>query len=410
MAARVQPRAPPGPLRAGPQGLVASTFSALGARVATVASQIVVLGLIAGAYGPSALDEYVVLFTVAQFSAYAIDFGTGLWATREVAGGNAMPLFLTTRLPIVAVLLAALVVTTALTDLGVLEAVSTAAIALAVAWSVTVRGVLWGKLEYGREAAVAAAEALLLVALLVALPVAAGVRAEPIALAAVALGSGALARVRLLPRDVLAPDRAPLVGWFRQVRSFGLHGFVATASAQFDILLLALLGPGLSPGEVGAYGIALRVYYAAPMPLESLGAASMPRFVAAGRERVLQVARLGAAGTALAVAGAVAFGFASPLLGFDGEVVDALRPVLWVLLISLPLRCVSYLTGAWVTARGGQTQRFLAALAALVTMVALDLLLIPAHGAMGAAWALVASDAVLFVGFLIAARTRMDVD
>ena len=64
-------------------------------------------------------------------------------------------------------------------------------------------------------------------------------------------------------------------------------------------------------------------------------------------------------------------------------------------------RCSAYVAGAYITAQGAQRTRLAASLGALITMVSLDLLLIPWEGAIGAAWAMVAADWVLLSGYLV---------
>ena len=109
-------------------------------------------------------------------------------------------------------------------------------------------------------------------------------------------------------------------------------------------------------------------------------------------------------GTVLAVCGALAFALAAPLLGYGDEIVDLMRTVLLILSLAFLARCSAYVLSAYVVARGAQLTRLAASVAALGTMVTLDVTLIPVIGAYGAAWAMVAADWVLLVGYLLGTR------
>jgi Na+-driven multidrug efflux pump len=140
------------------------------------------------------------------------------------------------------------------------------------------------------------------------------------------------------------------------------------------------------------------------MPLEALGAALLPRFVenAPAYRRAAIIGTLG--GTSLAVCGAVTFALVAPALGYGATIVHLMRTVLVILSVAFLARCSAYVLSAYVIAQGAQLTRLAASVAALGTMVALDLTLIPLIGAYGAAWAMVAADWVLLVGYVLGTR------
>jgi O-antigen/teichoic acid export membrane protein len=384
------------------QGNAAAT---LAARSLTTLSQVVVFAAIVREYGPLALDRYAVAFAVATFAGLALDFGTSLWATREVAGGQRADAFLRARAPLAALigLIVFVGAQAGLLTLG--QALAILVTAVAIAASLLARGIFWGRLMHDREAIFAALESWGLVAMLVAVHFGGLPHVNPLLYTALAYSIGALGRWVTMRGD-LRPvfGSAGTIAWARQITAYGVQGLVITVSAQVDIILLSALSVHGAPGTIAAYALALRVYYASPMPLEALGAALLPRFVGQpGRYR--RAALLGTVvGTAVAATGAILFYLLAPELGYGSAIVSHMREVLLVLALAFPARCAAYVAGAYVTAQGGQRTRLIASLSALITMAALDLTLIPARGAIGAAWAMVASDWVLLLGYLIGSR------
>src|SRR6185437_6778236 len=108
------------------------------------------------------------------------------------------------------------------------------------------------------------------------------------------------------------------------------------------------------------------------MPLEALGAALLPRFVenASDYRRSAIIGTL--VGTALAVAGAVTFSLVAPALGYGETIVQLMRTVLVILSLAFLARCSAHVLSAYVIAQGAQLTRLAASVAALGTMVALD--------------------------------------
>lgn len=372
------------------------------ARGLTTISQIVVFALVLHEYGPRALDQYAVALAVATFAGLGLDFGTGLWATREVAQGKHADAFLRARLPL-AILMAIIIfggVPAGFLTLG--QALAILVTAAGLAASLLARGIFWGRLMHDRETVFTTTESWGLVLLLVAVHVGVLPGFNPMLYTAFAYAAGALGRWLTMPKEMRPVARlVGTIAWVRKISPYGMQGLVITASAQLDVILLSALLVNGVPGTVAAYALALRVYYAAPMPLEALGSALLPRFVEEpGRYK--RIALWGTlAGSAVAAVGITLFYIFASEFGYGTVIVHRMREVLLVLALAFLARCAAYVAGAYVTAQGGQRTRLIASLSSLVTMVVIDLTLIPTRGAIGAAWAMVASDWVLFLGYLI---------
>jgi O-antigen/teichoic acid export membrane protein len=388
------------------RSLSKNTLATLAARAFTTAGQLVIFALVAVTYGEAALDRYVVLLAIAFLGGVVADFGAGLYVTREVALDRPPNLGIRVRTLLTVPLLVGITWAITASKVTVTEGVALSVLVIALAASLLAKGLFWGQILYEREAAVASSEVAALSLIFVGISVGALPKVDPLALAACCYAAGALVRwLWVLSRsrpDLSRETRG--AKWLRDVSPYGLQTLVTTTSAQLDLVLLSLLWTADAAGAVAAYAVALRVYYAAPMPLEALSAALLPRLVTDTQQRFRQMAILGAAGCVLTVIAILIFGAFAPLFGFEDTVVDPLRSILWVLLLAVPMRCSSYLLGALVTAQGAQKERFLASSAALITMVTLDLALIPDYGPIGAAWALVAADSVLATGYALAAH------
>jgi O-antigen/teichoic acid export membrane protein len=274
-----------------------------------------------------------------------------------------------------------------------------------MAASLLARGIFWGRLMHDRETVFAGLESWGLVGLLITAHLGLLPRLTPLLYTAFAYSAGAIGRWASMPADARPSfvwTRS--IAWLREVAPFGMQGLVTTASAQLDVILLSVLVLHAAVGTVAAYALALRVYYASPMPLEALGSALLPRFVE-DPGRYLRTAVLGTVGgTALAASGAALFSLIAPQLGYGAAIVHRMREVLLVLALAFLARCCAYVVAAYVLAQDGQRAGLVASLVALITMVALDLTLIPTEGAIGAAWAMVASDWVLLLGWLRVSR------
>ncbi|MGN6869083.1 MAG: oligosaccharide flippase family protein [Solirubrobacteraceae bacterium] len=375
------------------------------ARAFTTLAQVAVFAVIAREYGAKALDSYAVALSIATFAALVLDYGMSVWATREVARGNQISPQLRARLPLGFLILLAAAGCAIAGVVAAGEAAVICVLAIAMAASLLARGVFWGRRLHDRETAFAALESWGVVALLLAAHFGAAPRTNALVWTAIAYTAGAIGRWLTMPREARPSGPGnPTSVWMRELTPFGIQNMVTTASAQLDVVLLSLLITHPQPGTVAAYALALRVYYASPMPLEALGAALLPRFVedAPAYRRGAVIGTL--VGTSLAVTGAVAFALLAPVLGYGDTIVHLMRTVLVILSLAFLARCSAYVLSAYVIAQGAQMTRLAASVAALGTMVALDVTLIPLIGAYGAAWAMVAADWVLLVGYLLGTR------
>jgi O-antigen/teichoic acid export membrane protein len=393
------------PWRAQLRSVPGNAAATLLARMFTTLAQVAVFAVIAREYGAKALDSYAVALSIATFAALVLDFGMSVWATREVARNRRISPQLRARVPLVCVVLLATIACAVAGLVPAYEAALVGVVAVAMAASLLARGVFWGRRLHDRETGFAALESWGVVILLLAARFGALPPSNPLLWTAIAYTVGAIGRWMSMPRDARPTGQSdPTMPWMRELAPFGIQNMVTTASAQLDVILLSILVIHPRPGTVAAYALALRVYYASPMPLEALGAALLPRFVedAHAYRRAAIIGTL--IGTVLAVCGALAFALAAPLLGYGDEIVDLMRTVLLILSLAFLARCSAYVLSAYVVARGAQLTRLAASAAALGTMVALDVTLIPVIGAYGAAWAMVAADWVLLVGYVLGTR------
>jgi O-antigen/teichoic acid export membrane protein len=372
----------------------------LGRGTATFA-QALSFAIVGKAYGIPELDRYALGFSIAVFVSLVLDFGTGTWMTRQIALRQPASFFVLARLPIAILAILGGIAAAMTGALGMLELFAITVMSVALAISVLAQGVFWGHLMHERDTVFAVSESCLLLLLLIGDRVGLLPHGEPLLYAASAYSLGAMGRCLSLPRaSRLSLGKMKLAMWWRTTHSYGLQNLVTVASTQLDTILLSALVVGGPAGTVAAYALAMRVYYAAPLPVQAMASALLPRFVE-NPVRYRRIAIFGTVvGTAIAAAGAAVFAVIVPVFGYTPSVVAELRTVMEILAIAFFARCAAYTLGAFVTAQGYQRSRLWSSVAALGTMVSLDLLLIPKHGATGAALAMVASDWVLLVGYL----------
>jgi O-antigen/teichoic acid export membrane protein len=175
-----------------------------------------------------------------------------------------------------------------------------------------------------------------------------------------------------------------------------------TVNARFDVLVLAALAP---LHVVGSYAIAQIVAELVLLLSISLGTVLTPTVAAArGADRTRDVIRLG---SLLAVAGIIGVGIGGPLLILIGYG-PAFRPALVPFAVLLPgmwFLSMGSLCGDGLRGRGRPGVASLIAVAEVIVTIALDLLLIPPYGAVGAAVASVCAYAVFGVaGLAVIAR------
>jgi O-antigen/teichoic acid export membrane protein len=373
--------------------LIGNASAALFGRLASAGGQFACLLFIGGRLGGHVLDRYVLMFTLVGLAATVVDFGSGTWAMREVAADR--PLRFAWRIRVCAFLLIVVVALLMIRSGHLSEREA----AFGLAWmalsasTLLARGALWGLRSHHIEAYAGALETCGLAAALALLPTHIIEPVGPVGLAVLAYASGLALRIVFLLRQRL--QTSPAAVSIATLAPYGLQSFVTFAGMRLDVVLLYSMGAGIEPGALGGYAVALRAYAAAPMPVEAVSAALLPRMVRSVEPYISQIRRLWLGGAAIATAAVYAFMWLLPRIETSAAIGTAAGSVLRVLIFSIGLRCGAYLLGAIVTAQGRQAERLLASAASLVTMVVLDLLLIPHHGAVGAAWAFAVSDVVL---------------
>ncbi len=179
-------------------------------------------------------------------------------------------------------------------------------------------------------------------------------------------------------------------------------GFSFAASTQSiynDVDKMMLSHYGMNAAN-GIYTMAYRVVDFATTPVSAIDAAVLPRFFTLSKDGLASVGRMARRTVPIAtLAGFAAAGFtllASPIVvrlaghGFA----DAMLAIRW--LCWLPVfRGIHQLAGGALTATGRQNYRTAAQLLVAVLNFALNLIWIPSHGWLGAAWASLASDGAL---------------
>jgi O-antigen/teichoic acid export membrane protein len=377
-----------------------NTAAMLLARVLTTLAQAGAFALVEKGYGTHTLDRYAVAFAAATFVGLSLDFGTGTWATRELALRRPVCACLRARLPMLGLVAVGLALGVGAHDLDTAQALEIVAMGTVLAGSYLAKGLFMGRRMHEREAIFAALESCLMILLLTGSYLQILPHLSPLLYTTMAYAAGALGRWLTMPAALRPSRGAGGVGWwFRTMTPYGAQNMVMMASTQLDVVLLAALWLMPMPGGVAAYALAMRVYYAAPMPLDALSSALLPRFVERpGQHRLAAI--LGTVlGTLIAASTAALFAWIAPLFGYSEAIVHQLRVSLLILSFSFMARCLAYVLGALVTAQGRQRTRLFSATGSLTVMVTLDLILIPHHGLIGASWAMVAADWVQIAGY-----------
>jgi O-antigen/teichoic acid export membrane protein len=223
------------------------------------------------------------------------------------------------------------------------------------------------------------------------------------------LAAGLLVALALPPaRHQLAPPRLrwrPAV--LRSVAAFLVIDAASAVYFRADLVLLHHLAP--SAAEVGLYAAAHRfveaaVLLAVPAAHVAFRALRLRRDEPRAFRRLL----LSLLAAAVAVAGAAAAGghaLGAPILRatFGEPFVAAARPLTWLLLALLFVLPNAVLTQGLI-ALNREWAYAAAAVAAAGVNCALNLWLIPRHGALGAAWAALATEAYLLAHLALAYR------
>jgi len=372
------------------------------ARLLTTLSQAAAFALVEKGYGTQTLDRYAVAFSAATFVGLSLDFGTSTWATRELALHQPVHACLRARAPMLGLVVVGLVVGVVTDALDTEQALEIVAMGVALSASYLAKGLFIGRRMHEREAIFAGAESCIMILLLTGSYLKFLPHLSPLLYTAMAYGIGALGRWLTMPAAIRPARGVGGAGWwFRTMMPYGAQNMVMMASTQLDVVLLAALWLMPVPGGVAAYALAMRVYYAAPMPLDALSSALLPRFVERPGEHK-RTAILGTvAGSLIAASSAALFAWVAPLFGYGEAIVHQLRVALLILAFSFVARCLAYVLGALVTAQGRQRTRLFSATGSLTVMVTLDVILIPHHGLVGASWAMVAADWVQIVGYAV---------
>jgi O-antigen/teichoic acid export membrane protein len=178
---------------------------------------------------------------------------------------------------------------------------------------------------------------------------------------------------------------------------YSMSGSTASAYNDLDKTLLSHYRMNVANG---LYTTAYRIIDVAAIPISSLESASLPRFFEMAKDNVSAAVRfawriLGRAALLGALAGVAAF-LCAPLIPIllgpaFAQSAIALR---WLSLIPL-FRSVHQITGAALTGTGHQKYRTSAQIAVALINLGLNLILIPSHGWLGAAWASLITDGML---------------
>jgi O-antigen/teichoic acid export membrane protein len=332
-------------------------------------------------------------------AAVLVDFGSGVWVSREVAAKGQTRVPWSTNLLFGALTVVFGVGVVRLEILEGSDVVWSCCCATVMAGSMLGRGFLWGLKLHHVEAGAAALETGLLVLVVLALLAIGGGPSlvDPIEIAVVCYAIGLAIRLRVVLKcEALHSGKRVSIS---ELAPYGLQALVTKAGTQLDVVLLALLAPSAAAGEVGGYALALRAYYSAAIPMEALASALLPRLVESVRPFLGLFRKAWLYGGLWTVATIAAFQWVATSLPISDEVATAASRALTILILAGGIRCGAHLMGALVTAQGKQRERLLASAASLIVMLVLQVTLIPTFGLVGAAWALVAGDIVLVAGY-----------
>lgn len=209
---------------------------------------------------------------------------------------------------------------------------------------------------------------------------------------------------RLIRRGYLRGWARPSVALGRRITSFGLRGQVGSLLGLLNLRLdFALLGALAGPAVLGSYAVASKYAELLRLPGLAVTYVLYPRFArtgaAAAARRTAALLPRAAAGNALAaLVLAAAAGTVLPLL-YGPQFQAALLPA-YILLGGLAGEGVAGLVTAYLYGDGRPGLNSVAMGVGLVLTGVLDLLLIPRHGAVGAAIASAAAYAVTTVALL----------
>lgn len=191
---------------------------------------------------------------------------------------------------------------------------------------------------------------------------------------------------------------------FRHGSVVQVSGLLMTLSGRVDLLIIYSLG---GDAEAGQYSVALTIGQLVTYAAFAISLASYPRIAAlTGSDAVpllQQAARVSVvAGIAIAIPLATLTPFAIETL-FGSEFRPAVRPAM-VLIAGGVLFGLQWVLSRGATARGRPGVLLLSFATTLVVMIALDFILIPGHGVMGAAIASLVGPVLGIMVALLALR------
>jgi O-antigen/teichoic acid export membrane protein len=207
-----------------------------------------------------------------------------------------------------------------------------------------------------------------------------------------------------LTRDIALPDARML---FRQAWPYGVAAMLYPVFFQIGTVLLKYLR---GDAEAGVFGIALAVMtaiYLFPTTIyQKFLLARLHRWAVHDRTRFRQVYRLGCIGMLASglLVGVVLAALSGEAVRVFGERYASLQPLLMVLAVCVPIRFLSTAVGSVLLTEGQMAYRVGAMLTAATAAALLNLLLIPAQGAMGAAIATLAAEGLLLLAMYHGAR------
>jgi len=211
-------------------------------------------------------------------------------------------------------------------------------------------------------------------------------------------------RDALLVRDIARPDARMLL---RQAWPYGVAAVLYPVFFQIGTVLLKYLR---GDAEAGVFGIALAVMtaiYLFPTTVyQKFLLARLHRWAVHDRARFRQVYRLGCIGMLASglLIGIVLAALSGEAVRVFGERYAGLQPLLMLLAVCVPVRFLSTAVGAVLLTEGQMAYRVGAMVAAALAATLLNLVLIPGHGAMGAACATLAAEVLLLLAMYHGAR------
>lgn len=201
--------------------------------------------------------------------------------------------------------------------------------------------------------------------------------------------AASLAWSRLVRRGFFAGARRPSPHLARRVAAFGIRaqvgGLISQLNLRLDFILLTVL---TGPAVLGVYAIASKFAELLKIVGMALTYVLYPKYAREGRARASEgvrrlIPRAGLLTAAMAVSLWLAAGFVIPAF-YGSEFEGAVTPAR-IILLGLLLEGVAAVITAYLYGVGRPGLNSWAMAAGLVVTVALDLALIPAHEAVGAA-------------------------